>query len=333
MWQDSMASSYRNKRVLITGGLGFIGSNLAIALIDQGAQVTIADNMLTGQGANLFNIKPVRRKVKLSFADIRDPRPVNQLIRGKDYIFHLAGQVSHVDSIKNPLQDLSINVEGTLVVLEACRKLNPEARVIFTGTRGQYGSSVRLPVDEDHPMNPKGVYAITNLCAEQLVMVYDTLHNIRAVALRITNTYGPRHQMLHDKYGVLNWFIRRAIDNQEVPVFGKGMILRDFLYVDDLIEALLACGSSRKAYGNIFNVGSGKGVNFIELAQEIVKLAKSGRVKFTAFSKERSQIEPGDYYADISKIKSVTGWSPEVDLETGIKKTLDYYRKHKNEYW
>jgi UDP-glucose 4-epimerase len=325
--------SYKDKRVLITGGLGFIGSNLAIALAKRGAKVTIVDNMLPRQGGNLFNIEPVRNKVKVSFSDIRNPKSMNHLVRDKDFIFHLAGQVSHVDSIRNPLQDLSINAEGTLVVLEACRKFNPDTRFLFTGTRGQYGSSAQLPVNEDHPMNPKGVYAITNLCAEKLVMVYDEIHKIRSIAFRITNTYGPRHQMMHDEYGVLNWFIRKAIDKEQIPVFGDGRILRDFLYVDDLVDVLLASALTERAYGNIFNLGTGKATSFIELAKIITKVSGSGGFKFTEFSKERKEIEPGDYYADITKIRKIVGWAPLVDLETGIKKTIDYYRKYKDKYW
>lgn len=328
-----MPATYKSKRVLITGGLGFIGSNLAIALVAKGAKVEIVDNLLARQGGNLFNIRPIRGKVKVYFSDIRQAKAMNRLVPNHDYIFHLAGQVSHVGSIRNPLQDLSINAEGTLVVLEACRKFNKEAKLIFTGTRGQYGSSVRLPVDENHPMNPKGVYAITNLCAENFVMVYDEIHKVRAISLRITNTYGPRHQMMHDEYGVLNWFIRKAIDDKEIPVFGNGRILRDFLYIDDLVFALLKAGLCQAAYGEVFNVGTGRPTNFIELAKIIIRITKRGKFKFTDFSRERKEIEPGDYYADISKIKRIVGWVPKVGLESGIRKTADYYEKYKRYYW
>lgn len=328
-----MNDFYKNKNVLITGGLGFVGSNLAIVLVNKGAKVSIVDAMIPRQGANLFNIEPIKNQVVFKKADIRNQRLTSRLVKGKDYVFHLAGQVSHVDSIRDPLKDLSINVEGTLVILEACRKFNPGTRFIFTGTRGQYGSSVRLPVDEDHPMNPKGVYAISNLCAEQLVRAYHGIHKIRSITLRITNTYGPRHQMMHDEYGVFNWFIRKAIDDEGIPVFGDGRIQRDFLFIDDLVDAIITCGSKEEAFGEVFNIGSGKPINFIELAKLISKMAGSGKPKFTEYTTERKQIEPGDYYADISKIKRITGWQPKFSLEEGIRLTVDYYRKNKKYYW
>jgi len=229
-WRGNMGEikGFRNKEVLITGGLGFIGSNLAMALVRLGARVTIIDNMLPRQGGNLFNIKDITDKVKVNFSDVRNELSMNHLVKGKDYVFHLAGQVNHVDSMRNPIQDLDINCKGTLVLLEALRQHNAGARVIFAGTRGEYGSSVKLPVDEDHPTNPKGIYAVTNLTAEKMVIVYDDIYKIRGACLRITNTYGPRHQMMHDEYGVFNWFIRKAMDNEAIPVFGDGRILRDF---------------------------------------------------------------------------------------------------------
>ena len=190
-----------------------------------------------------------------------------------------------------------------------------------------------LPVAEDHPTNPKGIYAVTNLSAEKMVLVYDDVHKIRGACLRITNTYGPRHQMAHDEYGVLNWFVRKAIDGEVIPVFGDGRILRDFLYVDDLVRCFLQVACCDRAYGEVFNVGSGIPVNFIDLAKKIVDLAGTGKVAFTEFTQERREVEPGDYYTDIAKIRRIVGWSPETDLDEGLKRTLDYYRKHKKEYW
>ncbi|MBP1748348.1 MAG: NAD-dependent epimerase/dehydratase [Deltaproteobacteria bacterium] len=324
---------FNNKEVLVTGGLGFIGSNLCIELVRQGAHVTIVDNMLPRQGGNLFNISDIEGKVTVNISDVRNQLSMNHLVKGKDYIFHLAGQVNHVDSMKNPLQDLEINCRGTLVLLEALRHHNREGKVIFAGTRGEYGSSVSLPVDEDHPTNPKGIYAVTNLTAEKLVLVYDDVFKVKGTCLRITNTYGPRHQMAHDEYGVFNWFIRKAMDNEEIPVMGDGRILRDFLYVEDLVSSMLKAASTGEAYGKVLNVGTGLPVSFFDLAEKIVAIAGSGRTKFTEFTQERKEVEPGDYYADISRIKKTTGWEPVISLDEGIARTIDFYRQFRKEYW
>jgi UDP-glucose 4-epimerase len=213
------------------------------------------------------------------------------------------------------------------------RMNNPDAKVIFTGTRGEYGSSLKLPVAESHAINPIGIYAITNFAAERIVLTYHNLHNVKSVCLRITNTYGPRHQMAHDEYGVFNWFIRRAMDNELIHLFGDGRILRDYLYVDDLTESLIATALSDKVYGEVYNIGSGVPVSFIELAGKIIEVAGSGKMDHTEFTTERKALEPGDYYADITKIKNAIGWQPKTSLEDGIKKTLEYYRKNKKHYW
>jgi len=324
---------FQRKRVLVTGGLGFIGSNLSIRLVELGAKVTIVDNMMPRLGGNLFNVKEIMDHIQVNFSDVRDEHSMDYLVKDQDFIFHLAGQVNHVDSIRNPIQDLDINCRGTLVLLESCRKYNREVKIIFSGTRGEYGASVKLPVGEDHPTNPKGIYAVTNLSAEKMVLVYDDVHKISGTCLRITNTYGPRHQMAHDEYGVLNWFIRKAIDGDPIPVFGDGHILRDFLYVNDLVDCFLQVAASPAAFGEVFNVGSGVPINFVDLAKKIVEVAGSGKVAFTEFTKERKEVEPGDYYTDISKIKRMVGWSPKTNLGEGLRKTVDFYRKYKKEYW
>ncbi len=325
--------AFQGKRVLVTGGLGFIGSNLSVRLVELGAKVTIVDNMMPRLGGNLFNVKEIMDHIQINFSDVRDEHSMDYLVKDQDFIFHLAGQVNHVDSIRNPIQDLDINCRGTLVLLESCRKYNREVKVIFSGTRGEYGASVKLPVAEDHPTNPKGIYAVTNLSAEKMVLVYDDVHKISGTCLRITNTYGPRHQMAHDEYGVLNWFIRKAIDDELIPVFGDGHILRDFLYVDDLVECFLQVAICSSAYGEVFNVGTGIPINFIDLAKKIVEVAGSGKVAFTEFTKERKEVEQGDYYTDISKVRKVVGWTPKTDLREGLKKTIEFYRKYKKEYW
>lgn len=324
---------FRRKEVLITGGLGFIGSNLAIKMVKLGANVIIVDNMLPGQGGNLFNIESVKDDVIINFSDIRDPLSMDQHVKDKDFIFHLAGQVNHVESLRDPLKDLDINCRGTIILLESCRKYNRNAKIIFAGTRGQYGPITKLPVTEDHPTNPKGIYAITNLTAEKMILVYNDVHNIKGTCLRITNTYGPRHQMMLDQFGVFNWFIRKALDNDLINIFGDGRIIRDYIFVDDVINAMLMLAQNESSYGDIFNVGGGEPINFIDLAKKIIKIAGGGSFRFTEFTEERKKLEPGDYIADITKIKKLVNWEPQISLEKGIRTTVDYYRKYKNYYW
>ncbi len=327
------AERYRDKRVLITGGLGFIGSTLAIQLVHLGARVTVLDAMIPEYGGNLFNIEPVKDHVAINFSDIRDEMSINYLVREKDYIFHLAGQTSHVLSLTNPFPDIDINIKGTAILMEACRLNNRQVRVIYTGTRGQYGPATRLPVSEDAPTNPRGIYEISNLTAEQIIKVYNDIHGIRSVLLRLTNIYGSRAQMKHSRYVVANWFIRLALDNETIPVFGDGQIKRDFLHVDDCVEALLMSAVCDAAMGEIFNVGMDTYSNFLDLAKTIVEEAGSGRWEFAPFTPERAAQEPGDFYSDISKIRRVVGWEPTNGLRDGVRRTIDYYRKYKEFYW
>lgn len=330
---SQLAKSFAGKSALVTGGLGFIGSNLAIRLANLGAKVTVLDAMIPDYGGNEFNIWPVRDQIKVNFCDIRDESAVNYLVRGQDYVFHLAGQACHVMSLTNPFPDIEINITGTAILMEACKKYNRDAIVVYTGTRGQYGESVSLPVNEEAPTNPKGIYEISNLTAEKIIKVYNDVHGIRSVLLRLTNIYGQRSQMLHSRFGVANWFMRLAIDDDTIKVFGDGSILRDFVHIDDCVEAILKSSITPKAYGEIFNVGSDIPVSFLELVTKIVEIAKTGRWEFAEFSAERKALEPGDFYSDITKIKKIVGWQPTTTLVDGIAKTIDYYRQHKSHYW
>lgn len=325
--------NFKNKNVLITGGLGFIGSNLAIKLVSLGAKVTVIDNMLADHGGNLFNIESVKDKIHVNFGDINSESVMNHIIRGKDYIFHLAGQVSHVLSLSNPFPDIDINIKGTAILAEACRKFNKDAIIVYSGTRGAYGSCVKLPVSEDASTNPKGIHEIANLTAEKILKVYNDIHDLRSVVLRLTNIYGPRAQMLHHHYGVINWFIRLAINNQTIKIFGDGSLLRDILYVDDCVDAILKTVICDKAYGEIFNVGVDKPVSFKQLAEKIIEAAGTGSWELAPFTAERKAQNPGDFYSDISKIKKFTGWNPHTTLEEGLCKTIDYYRNCKRFYW
>lgn len=324
---------FQGKRALITGGLGFTGSNLAIALVKAGADVTIVDAMLPGYAGNLFNIAPVRGRVAVHFDDVRDVEAMNNLVRGQDYVFHLAGQVDHILSLTNPFPDIDINIKGTAVLMEALRRHNPQAKVIYTGTRGQYGPAVSLPVSETAPTHPKGIYEISNLTAEKMIQVYNDVHGIAAVLLRLTNIYGPRAQMKHPRYGVVNWFVRLAVDDETIKVFGDGKILRDFLYIDDAVEAILMSALAPKAVGEALNVGIDRPHNFVELAETLIDVAGAGRWEFAAFSPERKAQEPGDFYSDISKIRELVGWTPRTCLKDGLRQTVDFYRRYKQHYW
>lgn len=324
---------YQNKKVLITGGLGFIGSNLAIALVKQGAIVTIVDSLIPEYGGNLFNIHPIRKKVKINYCDITDKNAINWVVRDQDYIFHLAGQVSHILSFQDPYKDVDYNITGTLILLEACQKNNPDAKIVYSGTRGQYGPAISLPVNETAPTNPTGIYEITNLTAEKIFLVYNHHHGIRSILTRITNVYGPRSQMKSNKYGVANWLIRLNLDNEPITVYGDGKLKRDFVYVDDVVDALLDLPKNKSCYGEIFNIGSLEVTDFNELSKLIVKTSKQGKIIHTPFSKERALQEPGDFYSDIAKIKEYIGWEPKVPLSQGLKKTIAYYQKYQQHYW
>jgi len=331
--RDPIAAPFRNRKVLITGGLGFIGSNLALRLARAGARVTLADAMIEGHGGNIFNIAPVRDSVAVSFSDVRDENVMNHLVQSQEYVFHLAGQNDHILSLSNPFPDIDINIKGSAVVLEACRKHNPKARIVYTGTRGEYGSAAVLPVKETAPINPKGIYELSNLAAQKLFKIYHDNHGLKTAALRLTNIYGERAQMKHSRFGVANWFVRLAIDDQTIKVFGDGSIRRDFLYVGDTVEAILMTALCEKAWGEVFNVGHDRPSSFLELADRIIAVAGTGRWEFAPFTPERKLQEPGDFYSDISKIQAVIGWKPRTDLEKGLGATIRFYRRYKKHYW
>jgi UDP-glucose 4-epimerase len=329
----SAAPSLTGMRALVTGGAGFIGSNLAIALAERGATVRVVDAMLPGYGGNLFNLEPAAGRVAVDVADIRDAEAMARAVSGVDLVFHLAGQMDHVLSLTDPFPDIDINIRGTTVLMEALKRHNPAARVVYTGTRGEYGSADSLPVAEDAPTNPRGLHEISNLAAAKIVEMYGHVHGIKGTMLRLSNIYGPRAQMRHSRYGVVNWFVRLALDGSAIPVFGDGKILRDFLYVDDCVEAILLAAVEDRALGEVLNVGGGEPTTFREVAEEIVRLEPSATWSFAPFTPERKAQEPGDFYSDISKIRRFVGWSPRTGLSEGLEKTLAFYREHRRHYW
>jgi UDP-glucose 4-epimerase len=326
-------TSWSEARVLITGGLGFIGSNLAQRLVSEGARVTLCDAMIDGYGGNPANIREIQDRVSVDTSDVRDTSAMERLVRGQDVIFHLAAQVSHVMSLSNPYPDIDINIKGTAVILEACRKANPGVLLVRSGTRGQYGPAVKLPVSEQTPSDPRGIYEISQLSAEMICRTYTRIHGIRTVPLRLTNVYGPRGQMRHSHFGVVNWFVRLALEERPIPIFGSGRIVRDFLYVDDCVDALLLAAREPRAVGEILNVGHDTPSTFLEVAKILRELVPATTIEFTEFSPERKAQEPGDFLSDITKIRGLLGWEPRVDLREGLARTVDFYRERRNSYF
>ena len=326
-------ATLQGKNVLITGGLGFIGSTLGIRLVHDGARVAVCDAMIEGYGGNFENVRELQSDLEIHLSDVRDEAAMSRLVEGRDVVFHLAAQVSHVLSLANPYPDIDINIRGTAAVLEACRKTNPGVLVVRSGTRGQYGPAASLPVSEDAPADPRGIYEISQLSAEMICRTYTRIHGVRTIPLRLTNVYGPRGQMKHSHFGVVNWFVRLALEGKPIPVFGTGRILRDFLYVDDCVEALLAVACEPSAVGEIVNVGNDRASTFLEVAEILRELVPGTQVVFTDFTPERKAQEPGDFVSDITKIHRLTGWSPRIELREGLARTVEFYRERHADYF
>jgi len=323
---------YKGKKVLVTGGLGFIGSTLAYRLVNMGCDITLVDSLFPEYGGNLFNINGIEDKLKVNISDIRDRSSMNYLVQNKDYIFNLAGTLSHTDSMKDPFTDLEINCVAQLSILESCKKYNPSVKILFAGTRGQYGKADYLPVDEKHPMHPTDINGINNMAGEWYHILYNNVYGIRSCSLRLTNTFGPRHQMKHHRQGIINWFIRQIMDGTKVKIFGDGKQIRDTNYVDDVVDAMVLALATEKTNGQVYNLG-GNPVNLIDIAKLMIKINGSGSFETVPFPKESKQIEIGDYIADHSKFSNATGWIPKTSMEDGIKNTFEYFSKYKNYYW
>lgn len=325
--------SFNGKLVLITGGLGFIGSTLAIRLAELGAEITIIDSLIPEYGGNLWNIEPVRDRVHINISDVRDEHAMKYLIQGHDYLFNLAGQTSHIDSMQNPFPDLEINARAQLSILEACRKHNPGIKLVFASTRQLYGAPQYLPVDEKHPLAPVDVNGINKMAGEWYHLLYNNVYGIRAAVLRLTNTYGPRMRVKDARQTFLGVWIRSIIEGKPVLVFGDGKQIRDFNYVDDVVNALLVCALSDDANGEIFNLGADDPINLKDTAELLVQTAGCGSYRLVPFPADRKTIDIGDYYADYRKIQSRLGWKPSVPLADGLTATLSYYRDHSVHYW
>lgn len=324
---------FQSKNVLITGGLGFIGSNLALRLIELGAKVTLVDSLIPEYGGNLWNIEPIKDKVRVNISDVRDEHSMKYLIKGQDYLFNLAGQTSHTDSMNNPYPDLEINARAQLFILEACRKHNPEIKIVFAGTRQIYGRPQYLPVDERHPLEPVDVNGINKMAGEWYHLVYNNVYGIRSSVLRLTNTYGPRMRVKDARQTFLGIWIRLLIEGKPILVFGDGKQVRDFNYVDDVIEALLLTAASDNANGEAYNLGADDPINLKDTAGLLIKINHGGTYKIVPFPADRKVIDIGDYYGDYRKIRSQLGWKPVISLKEGLEKTLDFYQRFSACYW
>jgi UDP-glucose 4-epimerase len=322
---------YRGRKVLVTGGLGFIGSNLCRRLADLGAQVLAVDSLLPDYGGALFNLAGYEDKVRINVADVRG-HGMEYLVQGQEVLFNLAGQVSHIDSMTDPFTDLEINCRSQLWILEAVRKRNPELKIVYAGTRQVYGKPMRLPVDENHLLNPTDVNGINKISGEFYHLVYNSVYGIRACSLRLTNTYGPRQLIRHNRQGFMGWFMRQVTLGEPIQLYGDGKQRRDFDYVDDVVDAFLRAGAMDEANGQIFNLGGQPPVALIDVVKAMIELAGQGSYSLTPFPPERKKIDIGDFHADSGKIRQALGWVPATPLRDGLSRTIDYYRQHREHY-
>ena len=322
---------FNEKQILITGGLGFIGSNLARRLVDQGANVTLVDSLIPEYGGDLFNIAGIENKVRVNISDVRDEHSMKYLVQGQDVLFNLAGQTSHMDSMQDPETDLEINCHAQLSILEACRQYNPAIKIVFASTRQIYGKPDYLPVDEKHPLRPVDVNGINKMAGEWYHILYNNVYGIRACVLRLTNTYGPHMRVKDARQTFLGIWIKLLLEGKSFEVWG-GEQLRDFTYIDDAVEAFLLAAVREQANGQVYNLGGCEVISLRELAELSVKANGGGKFQVREFPAERKRIDIGDYYADDRRIRSELGWTPQVNLREGLARTLDFYRAHLEHY-
>jgi len=323
---------YRGRRVMVTGGLGFIGSNLARKLVALDADVLLVDSLIPDYGGNPFNIAGIESAVRVSTADVRNRDAMEELVAGREVIFNLEGQVSHIDSMRDPYTDLDINCRSQLTLLEACRHHNPAVKVVFAGTRQIYGRPDSLPVDETHLVRPTDVNGINKAAGEYYHLVYNNVFGVRACSLRLTNVYGPRQLIRHSRQGFIAWFIRLALDDATIQIYGDGSQLRDFVFVDDAADAFLRAGFEDACNGQVFNVGGSEPISHRELTALLIDVAGSGHVEYVEWPREKRMIDIGSFYADSSRLRLATGWSPTVALRDGFSQTIQYYRANYDHY-
>lgn len=328
---EELAPKFENRNVLITGGLGFIGSNLARCLVELGANVVLVDNLIPEYGGNLFNIQGIKEKVKVNISDVRDQSSMRYLIQDQHYLFNLAGQTSHMDSMADPYTDLDINIRAQLFILEACRDYNSDVKIVFASTRQIYGKPEYLPVDEKHLLRPVDVNGINKMAGEWYHILYNNVYGIRGCTLRLTNTYGPNMRIKDARQTFLGIWIRLLLEGKSFEVWEGGQV-RDMTYVDDVVHAMLMAASDERANGGIFNLGGSEIITLSELAKVLVEVNDGGKFITKAFPVDREKIDIGDFYADYSHIENTLGWKPEINLREGLKKTVEYYRENFKNY-
>jgi nucleoside-diphosphate-sugar epimerase len=327
-----LRAAFTGRRALVTGGLGFIGSNLARRLVGLGADVTVIDALVPGYGGNRFNVEDVRDRIHLIVDDVRDAPAIESCVEGRDFVFNLVGQVSHTDSMSSPELDLANNCRAPLAVLEACRRRNPAARVVYSSTRQIYGRPERQPVDESHPCRPVDVNGIHKWAAEQYHRLYDEVYGIAAVILRLSNTYGPGVLVKHPRQGFIGWFLRKVVEGGEIELMGDGTQLRDMTYVDDAVDALLLAAVTPAARGQVYNLGAPEAVSLAEIARRMIAIAGRGSLRCVPFPPERKRIDVGSVTIDCSRIRRELGWSPQVSLDAGLERSIRYYERNLDRY-
>lgn len=324
-------TTFAGKRALVTGGLGFIGSNLAHALLAAGAEVTVFDALISQHGGDRYNLEGIADSVRVVIGDMRDGDALVPVVKGQDYIFHLAGQVSHGDSMREPELDLAVNCTATIKLVEACRYHNLQAVLVNTSTRQVYGRPQFLPVTEDHPVDPVDVNGINKLAAEYYHLLYHRVYDLRSTVLRLTNTYGPRQQIKNERQGMAGVFLHRALRGQNLKLFGTGLQLRDFNYVSDVVDALLLAARTPACYGKVFNLGANESHSLVEFCR-ILKESCNVEYEVVPFPADRKLIDIGDYYGSFARFFEATGWLPRVGLAEGLRRSIEFFRLHQGHY-
>jgi UDP-glucose 4-epimerase len=332
MKSDIQYHSLNDKAVLITGGLGFIGSSIAHRCVDLGAKVTLLDGCLEPYGWNFANIREIKDRVRFVKGDVRDEKVIRKLVHEAEIVFHMAAQVGREISMEDPKLDADINCMGTLNILESARRTGSPPKIIYAGSRGQVGEPVYLPVDEKHPDYPTDVYGINKLAAEKYLLLYHKVYSIPVVSLRLNNVYGPRCQMHAGFYGILNWFMSNAMQGRPITVYGEGSQTRDYVYIDDVVDAFVRSAVTDAVVGEICYVGSGKETVFLDMVKEIVRAVGKGEIVHVPFPESREKIDIKRFVVDIQKIHTLLGWTPTIDLLEGVRRTCSFYKERLDQY-